>query len=348
MTKPNIAILFGGMSPEYDVSLQSAYSVITHINREKYEPHLIGITRTGEWHLFTGDPKKIAGDTWVSPEDCMRAVISPDRETNGVLVFGKYEVWTIKLDAAMPILHGKNGEDGTIQGLLQLAGIPIIGCGTLSSALCMDKEKAHKLASMAGINVPKSVVIDSEEDKLLEAKNLIYPLFVKPVNCGSSFGITKVNSPSELPTAVSHAFKYDSRVIIEENIPGFEVGCAVLGNKNLIVGKIDEIELTDGFFDYTEKYGLNKTNIHVPARITAEKAEEIVLTAQKIYRALDCQGFARVDMFVAPQGKIVFNEVNTIPGFTTHSRYPNMLKAVGMTFEEIVNEIIRLGVESGA
>ena len=347
MDKLKIAVVFGGCSPEYDISLKSAFSVISYMDKEKYEPILLGITRDGRWHLFSGSIEKISSDTWDNPDDCTRAIISPDRETKGVVVFDKTGIHTIKLDAALPIMHGKNGEDGTIQGLLELAGIPIVGCNNLSSALCMDKDKAHKLANLAGVRVPGSFILQSESQTklaLIQAENLGYPLFVKPVKSGSSYGISKVSSRHELPKAIKLAFEYDNEVIVEENINGFEVGCAILGNEHLTVGQVDEIELSDGFFDYKEKYTLETSSIHVPARIAAHKAEEIKETAKTIYRALGCSGFARVDMFLTPTGEIIFNEINTIPGFTAHSRYPNMLKAIGMTFEQIIDEIIKLAV----
>ena len=348
MKKLKIAVLFGGCSTEYEVSLQSAFSVIMHIDRAKYEPVLLGITRTGQWYIFDGILEKISNDTWNNPKDCTRAIISPDRETKGVLVFEKNETRTIRLDAAMPILHGKNGEDGTVQGLLELAGIPVIGCGAMSSALCMDKDRAHKLANGAGVCIPRSFVLTNEADKLLalpKADKLGYPLFVKPVKSGSSIGITKVFNMDELLMAIGLAFEHDNTVIIEETIAGFEVGCAILGNDELIVGHVDEIELTKGFFNYSEKYTLETSAIHVPARISEHKAEEIKETAKVIYRALGCSGFARIDMFLTPSGDIIFNEVNTIPGFTMHSRYPNMLKAIGMTFEQMIDEVIKLAVE---
>lgn len=171
-------------------------------------------------------------------------------------------------------------------------------------------------------------------------RELNYPLFVKPLRAGSSFGITKVAGPEDLEGAVRHAFEYDSYVILEETIPGFEVGCAVLGTEELLVGEVDEIELSQGFFDYTEKYTLKTSSIHVPARISPEKAKEIKETAKTIYRGLGCSHFARVDMFLTPEGEIYFNEVNTIPGFTAHSRYPNMMKAAGISFEELLSRLL--------
>jgi len=347
MNKLKIAVLFGGCSSEHEISLQSAYAVITHLDINKCDPVLLGITPAGEWFHFSGDPAKIKDNTWCNPFDCVRAIISPSRKAHGVLEFDAGEVRTIRLDAVMPVLHGKNGEDGTVQGLLELAGIPIVGCNSLCSALCMDKDKAHKIAQVAGVRIPRSFILENETDAETvweQAENIGYPLFVKPVRAGSSFGITKVLNRDELPAAVKLAFGHDDRVIIEENISGFEVSCAVLGNDKLTVGELGEIELADGFFDYKEKYTPETYSFHVPARIPALKVEEIKDTARTIYRALGCTGFARVDMFLTPFGEIIFNEVNTIPGFTTHSHYPQLLKAVGMTFEQVINTAIGLAV----
>jgi len=347
MNRLKIGVLFGGCSSEYNISLQSAYSVITHLDKNKYDLILLGITSSGEWFRFSGDPRKIKDNTWCNPSDCVRAIISPSREVHGVIEFGEGQIRTIRLDAAMPLFHGKNGEDGTVQGLLELAGIPIVGCKTLASALCMDKDKAHKIAYAAGVRIPRSFILENEADEetaLEKAENIGYPLFVKPVRAGSSLGITKALNRDELPAAVKLAFTYDDKVIIEENISGFEVSCAVLGNDKLIVGELGEIELAGGFFDYKEKYTPQTYSFHVPARIPVKIAEEIKNTAMTIYRALGCTGFARVDMFLTPSGEIIFNEVNTIPGFTTHSHFPHMLEAAGMTFEQIIDTAIGLAV----
>jgi D-alanine---D-serine ligase len=349
MKRFNIAILFGGCSPEYSVSLQSAYSVIRQIDTYKFMPILIGISSKGDWYRFDGDLEKIASDTWCNPSDCLPAAISPDRGAHALLVFHPDKVVKLPLDAAFPVLHGKNGEDGTVQGLVELAGIPLVGCGTLASALCMDKERAHKLARSAGVPVPASFLLKKDTDAgiaLAQAENLGYPLFVKPVRAGSSYGITKVADRNGLPAAIKLAFAYDDEVILEEAVTGFEVGCAVMGNDALTVGEIDEIELTDGFFDFTEKYTLKTSAIHVPARIPKEKAEEIKKTAKTIYQALGCRGFARVDLFLNADGKIFFNEVNTIPGFTSHSRYPNMMKTAGISFEQVISRVIELAMNA--
>ena len=338
--RKRIAILFGGCSPEYGVSLQSAYSVITHLDREKYEPVLIGISNAGDWFQYVGEIEKIPIDTWCNEEDCIPVVVSPNRTVHGIVTIKNGKIRETHIDAVFPVLHGKNGEDGTVQGMFELAGIPVVGCWVLSSALCMDKDRAHKLVQAARISVPQSFVLQSggdAETAIRQAERIGYPLFVKPVGAGSSYGITKVTGWNQLPEALKLAFSYDSTVIVEECISGFEVGCAVLEKDGFVVGEVDEIELEKGFFDFTEKYTLKTSSIHIPARISAEKAGEIKETAKLIFKTLDCRGFARVDMFLDDTGRIVFNEVNTIPGFTTHSRFPNMMKAVHISFEQIIS-----------
>lgn len=376
-----IAVFFGGCSTEYEVSLQSACSVILNIDPDRYRLVLIGIDReTGKWFWYRGGIEKITRDCWQNMEDCTPVFPSVDRTVHGICCLEGTELRNISLDAALPILHGKNGEDGTLQGLLELMGVPVIGCGLLSSALCMDKELAHQIMRMGKIKTARSVVLEyfgkncpfagsipeegspakdirgeklwmkdvsgeicmgaGPEEICAKAREIGYPLFVKPVRSGSSFGITKVQSEEQLFPAIKEAFRHDSTVILEEMIDGFEVGCAVLGTDAPIIGEVDEIELSDGFFDYTEKYTLKTSSIHVPARISPEKAEEIKETALKIYQMLKCSDFARVDMFLTPDGEIYFNEVNTIPGFTSHSRYPNMLKEAGLTFGGVIERLL--------
>ena len=348
--KKKIAVLFGGRSSEHEISLQSAYSVIKHMDGQRYEPVMIGITREGKWYLYRGSIERIAKGTWHLDQGCVPAIISPDRTEGGIRYEEGGEYRLIKLDAAFPILHGKSGEDGTVQGLLELAGIPVIGCDTAASAVCMDKDLSHRIVSAAGVRVPTSLVLTSREQgqtqqqALLWARNTGYPLFVKPASEGSSVGMSKVFKDGELLDALDTAFQYDKKVILEETIEGFEVGCAVLGNRDLILGAVDEIDVPGGFFDFKEKYTQKKSHIYVPARIPEQKAREVQATAKLIYKTLGCKGFARVDLFLTPDGGIVFNEVNTIPGFTDHSRYPNMLKSIGLSYDEIVEQLIETEV----
>lgn len=344
MNKIKVACLFGGCSSEYDVSLVSATSVMKNLSLEKYELYKIGITKEGDFYLYEGDINRIEIDEWFHLEDVKKITFSTNRGDHGFIVLETNELF--KVDIVLPILHGKNGEDGTIQGLLELAGIPYVGCSMTSSAICMDKFIAHELVKLHGMKVPNSYLFDKKDNKIKEQiKELNYPLFVKPLKAGSSFGITKVVEEKELDDAINLAFTYDNKIIIEEAIEGFEVGCAILGNKELTIGEVDEIELDSGFFDYEEKYTLKTSSIHLPARIEEEERERIKKYALQIYQILGCTGFARVDMFYTPKKEIVFNEVNTIPGCTSHSRYPSMLKEVGLDFPQMVDEWIRLGLE---
>ncbi len=323
-----ILILYGGCSSEYGVSLQSAQAVLEHLNPRRWQALPVHITRTGQWTC-----------------EGLPCVLRLDRGHAALLLA---DGRTLAFDGAFPVLHGKNGEDGTLQGLLEMAGVPVIGCGTLSSALCMDKDRAHKLAALTGVRVPRGKVFigDGVPAKLEScARELGFPLFVKPVRAGSSFGISRVTRAEELAEAVSAAFDHDREVLLEEAVPGFEVGCAVLGDPPaLTVGAVDEIELSGGFFDFDEKYSLKTSAIHCPARIPPEKAREIQEAAKTVYTALDCRGFARADFFLTPAGEVVFNEVNTIPGFTAHSRYPSMMKAIGLDFTALLDRLIELGV----
>lgn len=349
MNKLNIAVFFGGCSSEYSVSLESASAVISNLDTEKYNPIPIGISKEGDWYYYTGDTEKIKNDTWQNTKYCVPAILSPERRAHKLLLLTKSGMESISIDVAFPVLHGKNGEDGTVQGTVTLAGIPLAGCSVLASALCMDKDRAHKLAGLTGVRIPSSLVLETNtprQSSVNFAEKIGYPLYVKPVKAGSSYGITRVKEASELLAAIDLAFQYDNQVILEENIEGFEVGCAVLGTQELITGEVDEIELSGGFFDFTEKYTLKTSAIHVPARISKAKAKKVKETAKRIYQALGCSGFARVDMFLTPSGEIVFNEVNTIPGFTEHSRYPGMMKAAGHSFQKILEQIIEQAVKA--
>lgn len=347
MEKKKIGIIFGGDSPEYSVSLESAYSVIGNIKKKKYELVLIGITKNGDWYKYEGDIENIKNDTWMKNGKCTKVLISTNKSDKGLLEIVEDKIRIVKLDAIFPIMHGKNGEDGTIQGLIELSGIPLIGCGVLSSSLCMDKYVSHQLVAYNGIKVAKSIIVYSNTNKReIEEKlnTLKYPLFVKPMRAGSSFGITKVENKEQIQEAIQEAFKYDSEVIIEENVEGIEIGCSILGNEELTVGEVDEIELSEGFFDFTEKYTLKSSKIHVPARIEKEVILKAKETAKKIYKILKCKDFARVDMFLTKENEIYFNEINTIPGFTSHSRYPNMMKYAGIEFETLLDKLISLEV----
>ena len=344
--RKRIAVIFGGHSSEYEVSLQSAFSVLQNMNENKFEVFPVGITREGEWYHYTGGLEQIRDNSWAEKKENLHSVaVSQSRPAPGFLVFDGDGCRRIPVDLVLPVLHGRNGEDGTLQGLFELAGIPVAGCGTLSSALCMDKDRAHKLVGLAGIAVPKAVAFrqaDQEAACRKVKESLSCPLFVKPLRAGSSLGITRIMKMQELFSAVEFAFTYDTEVIVEEEVDGSEVGCAILGDEVLTVGRVDEVALSGSFFDYTEKYTLQSSRIYMPARVERKTEERIQETAMAIYRTLGCSGFARVDMFYTSSGEIVFNEVNTIPGFTSHSRYPNMMKGIGLSFTEVLDKLLSL------
>ena len=341
-----ILVLFGGCSTEYGVSLQSAAAVLAHFP-PAYTPPPGGLTRDGRWPRYFCPADALPADRW--QKNAVPCTLSLDRG-GGALLWLDGSHRREEFAAAFPVLHGKNGEDGTVQGVFELAGVPVIGCGVLPSALCMDKDRAHKLAALAGVAVPKSAKFDrgaAAGEIAAAAESIGWPLFVKPVRAGSSFGISRIEGPEALETAVAAAFEQDSEILLEEAVPGFEVGCAVLGlpEGELTVGEVDEIELSQGFFDFEEKYTLKTSAIHCPARIPAEKGAAIKAGACKVDRAPGCRGVGRIGLFLAPGGKIVFNEANTIPGFTAHSRYPGMMRAAGLEFEPLLAKMIELGVQ---
>jgi len=339
--RPTIAILFGGCSEEHDVSVKSAMEVAASINMQTYEPIYLGITKTGVWKLC-----ERPHPGW-ERADLRRAVISPDRATHGLLVGEDRDCRKVHVDVAFPVLHGITGEDGAVQGLLELSGIPYVGCGIESSAICMDKSLAYVVARNAGIDTPAFSVLDGADTWALE--DLAYPVFVKPARSGSSFGVTRVEQADEVDAAISRAREYDSKVVIEQAIVGTEVGCAVLGNgSDLFIGAVDQIELLHGIFrihqEAEPEQGSENAIVTVPADLPAAKREEIRATAKSVYTALGCKGLARVDMFLQEDGRIVLNEVNTLPGFTTYSRYPRMMAAAGLGRSELIDRLIALAM----
>jgi D-alanine---D-serine ligase len=348
MSKKRVAVIFGGFSPEYEVSLNSAYAVINAIDRGKYEIIPVGITKEGRWHRYLGSFEDIKNDNWHKDGKQLRdAFISPNRG-GGLVVIEDGCLVSVEIDVIFPVLHGRYGEDGTVQGLCELAGIPVVGSGSAASALCMDKDRAHKIVALLGISVPKSVsfeYVPSNEELIAAVKVLSLPVFVKPVKAGSSIGVSKVYDYSDVPAAVKEAFIYDNAVIIEENINGKEVGCSVIGNFELRTGRVNEIEVSLGFFDYHEKYTLESSKIHTPGRFDAESERRLQEAGKKIFKALGCRGYARIDLFLTDSGKIVFSEANTIPGFTAHSQLPRMMKAAGMDYPELIDVLIELSLK---
>jgi D-alanine--(R)-lactate ligase len=331
MDRLKLGVIFGGASEEHPISVKSAQEVATHLDVEKYEPLFVKITERGEWNLCDGRP----------------AILSPDRRVHGLLVLeqGRYEA--IRLDVVLPVLHGRLGEDGAIQGLLELAGIPYAGCDIQSSALCMDKSLTYTVARAAGIATPNFWTLAADEH--IDGDQFTYPVFVKPARSGSSFGVSRAACQEELPSALRTARRYDTKVLIEEAVAGSEVGCAILGNeRDLLVGEVDRIALSHGFFrihqeDEPESGSENSTPI-VPADISPALRSRVQETAKAVYRALGCKGLARVDMFLKQDETVVLNEVNTLPGMTSYSRYPRMMAAAGLPLAAVIDRMVKLAL----
>jgi D-alanine---(R)-lactate ligase len=339
VVKVKIGIIFGGCSEEHPVSVKSAQAVAKHLDPDKYEPLWIGITTSGAWKLCDGP-----GANWESHVN-RPVVLSPDRSVHGLLVLERERYDMIRLDVVLPVLHGKLGEDGAIQGLLELSGIPYAGCDIPSSAVCMDKSLAYIVARNAGIATPKHWVLTGDEK--IDPDSLTYPVFVKPARSGSSFGVSKVPAQEELPGAIQTARRYDAKVLIEEAVAGSEVGCAILGERfGLIAGEVDRVALSHGFFrihqESDPESGSENSTFIVPADISAQARSLVQETAKTIYRALGCKGLARVDTFLTGDGTVVLNEVNTLPGMTSYSRYPRMMAAAGLPLADVIDRLVTL------
>lgn len=351
MKKTKLAILFGGKSDEYSVSLSSAGAIIKNVPEELFDIILVGITKEGDWYHYEGNADKVTDDTWhegnLSPlvlsMGSYKGLIKLNQENN--------EFEKIPVDCIFPVLHGRNGEDGTIQGMCQMAGIPFVGCDMTSSAVGMDKEFTHIICEAAGIKMaPYISVVNSNR---LNIKNLYdsafaklsLPMFIKPANNGSSLGISKVRNYDEFEKGVMEAFEYDRKIIIESNIEGFEIGCALVGNEELTIGEVDEVDTKNDFFDYVEKYSQHNSKIHCPARISDELKNQAKEIAANTYRALGCRGLSRVDMFLTPENEIYLNEINTIPGLTDLSRYPSMLQKIGIEYKDLIVKLVELAME---
>jgi D-alanine---(R)-lactate ligase len=341
VTRLRIAIIFGGCSEEHPISVKSAQEVAKSLDPAKYEAFYIGITKSGAWKLCDRP-----GPDWENGS-CRPAVLSPDTTVHGLLVLEGRQCEAIRLDIVLPVLHGRLGEDGAIQGLLELTGIPYVGCDVPSSALCMDKSLAYIVAGRAGVATPSFWTFTENVD--IQPDRFPYPVFVKPARSGSSFGVSKVSRREELLAAVETARQYDSKVLVEETVIGHEVGCAVLGNNSdLMVGEVDRIALSHGFFrihqERAPEGGSENSTPIVPADISASTRSLVQETAKAIYRVLGCQGLSRVDMFLKENGHVVLNEVNTLPGLTSYSRYPRMMAAAGLSLAEVIDRVVSLAL----
>ena len=368
--KKCVAVIFGGQSSEHEVSRVSAQSVIENIDRNKYDVVMIGITRDGRWLCYDGPVEKLGTGEWqaIAESKAMERIKALRETEEGDKPFSAVdgnsardifkasgaEAGGRKIDVVFPVLHGCNGEDGTIQGLFELAGIPYVGCGVLASALGMDKAYSKIIFEKAGIPQGKYLVFNRKQLKHdLEAvvkqveETLAYPCFVKPSNAGSSVGVSKAHDRKELIAALELASKYDRRLLVEEFINGREVECAVLGNDDAAASAVGEVVPCNEFYDYQAKYSDESTSrIIIPADLPDETVQKIRQYAVKAFKALDCAGLSRVDFFVHKEtGEVYINEINTLPGFTSISMYPKLWEASGIPYGELIDRLINLAIE---
>ena len=354
MKKLSVCVLFGGMSPEHDVSLRSAEYVLNSLDKEKYNVFPLGITKEGDWILYGGeDYSLLPGDAWLEHPGNRRAAISPVRG-QGLLSFEGDCVVREWIDVVFPVLHGENGEDGAMQGLLQLAGIPYVGPHVSASAVAMDKTLTKLVADQAGVDQAAWVLVRSTDlsnrtEQVLDQleEKFSYPMFVKPAGTGSSVGVSKARDRQALQVALENAAKFDKKILVEEFIHGREVEVAVMGNENPMASICGEIDSGADFYDYDAKYLTDTSVAYIPARIGEEVAEQVREAAVRIYSAIGCQGLSRVDFFVTYEGeRVVFNEINTLPGFTSISMYPKLFAASGIPGGQLIDELLRLAMEA--
>lgn len=353
MKKWNVGILLGGISPEHAVSLRSAESVLNNLNPEKYNIYPIGITRDGRWFYYKStDYSKLPGGAWEDASDNCPVAISPVRG-QGLLCFEPEGVTTIHLDVVFPVLHGENGEDGAIQGLMQLASIACVGPGLAASAVSMDKSLTKLVVDQIGQRQADWELVHREElHRHMETvlanlqQRFSFPMFVKPAGTGSSVGVSKATDGLSLQAALLEAAKFDEKILVEEFIRGKEVEVAVMGNDSPIASVCGEIDSGADFYDYDAKYITDTSVAYIPARIEETVAEQVRDAAVKIYTALGCRGLSRVDFFVTQEGEAVFNEINTLPGFTSISMYPKLFEASGVTYGELLDRLLELAVEA--
>lgn len=357
--KKQIGVVFGGKSDEYEVSLCSAANVLRALDRDKYDVVQIGMTKEGAWYVTGADVEDIENGNWINGKDKMRCALPADPNYGGLIVFdeeGRSSL--VKLDCIIPVLHGDHGEDGEIQGLFQMAEIPYVGSGVKASANCMDKTAAKQLAKLTGVRMADDFVVrianfakdpEGQTKKALDELGGYMPLFVKPSSAGSSVGVTKVTKPEDLKAALEEAFKYDHKALVEKAIVGREFEVAVLGNLEPVASSVGEIKAAAEFYDYDAKYKNPEIQTSIVEDLSTEAINEIRNYAVKLYKTLDCRGLARVDFFYADVevngSRVVFNEINTLPGFTNISMYPMLWRHDGVPTPELMDKLIELAFE---
>ncbi len=354
MNKKVVAVLFGGQSSEHEISKISAATIISALDKDRYFVMPVYITEDGKWLMYDGPAENIINGKW--EKYSVRVILSPDTEHHGLLriVGNKFKV--IPVDFVIPVLHGKFGEDGTIQGLLELSGIPYVGCGVLASSVAMDKSFTKIIAESIGVEQAQYTVLyrhmieeadEEDKNKIYEEieKKIPYPCFVKPANAGSSIGISKVKNREELIDALALACEHDRTIVIEETIVGREVECGVLGNDEIAVSCVGEVLAAgnSGLYDFDSKYNNRESKTVIPANLDESISEEIREKAVRIFKAIDGRGLSRVDFFVEKDtNRVIFNEINTFPGFTSISMYPELFNACGIGMEELVEKLFEL------
>ena len=354
MKKLSVCVLFGGISPEHEVSLRSAEFVLNSLDPEKFNVFPVGITKNGDWILYTGtDYSLLPTGEWKNYPENRRAAISPVRG-QGLLSFEGDCVVREWIDVVFPVLHGENGEDGAMQGLLQMAGIPYVGPHVAASAVAMDKTLTKLVVDQAGIRqaawmLVRNTDVDARLDWVLDQieKKFSYPVFVKPAGTGSSVGVSKAGDRDNLKEALLKAGTYDNKILVEEFINGREVEVAVMGNESPVASICGEIDSGAEFYDYDAKYVTDTSMAYIPARISDDVAEQVRDAAVRIYTDIGCQGLSRVDFFVTHEGdEVVFNEINTLPGFTSISMFPKLFAASGIPAGQLVEELLHLAMEA--
>ena len=349
-----VVLLFGGMSSEHEVSRVSVGNFVNNIDREKYEVLTVGITKEGRWLYTEATAAQMADGSWEELAGNMACVISPDRADHGMILFTpEGHVEKVHVDVVIPVLHGLWGEDGTVQGLLELAGIPYVGCGVLASAVCMDKAVANALFEANGVPHTRWLAadrweIESDLEGVCEGveKKLGWPVFVKPANAGSSVGISKVSSRDELKKAIDLALENDRKVVFEAFVDGQEVECAVIGSDPAVATRPGEILAGAEFYTYDDKYKNGVSQTVIPAHLPEAKLDEVKTYAAMAYTALNCEGLARCDFFVEHgTGRVLINEINTFPGFTSISMYPKLMEHEGLPVPALIDRLVALALE---
>lgn len=349
MNKISLAVLFGGASSEYEISLRSAASVLSGLDRNKYDLTIVGISREGDWYYLPEvSPEEIEADKWqnLPKEEC---TLITSRKSAGIYVF-KNEEW-ISLDVIFPVMHGENAEDGRLQGACELAGIACVGPGAASSAVCMDKSLTKLVAATAGVAQADWICVTSRDfetsDVIAEVeKKFSYPVFVKPTGTGSSVGAAKATDRESLKATLSDALSYGGKALVEEFIPAREIETAVLGNDDAIVSVCGEVLSATETYSYESKYLDSASKTVIPADLPEDISDKIREYAKKIYHACSCRGLSRVDFFIHKEtGKIIFNEINTLPGFTSISMYSKLFAACGIEFSDLLDGIISFALE---